>query len=65
MWSTNTPFEPTADGYTKGYTRFHAYAVLNFNGDLSAAARSLKGWPRWLPTSETFRLTRMLTSRSR
>jgi Bifunctional DNA primase/polymerase, N-terminal len=43
VWSTNTAFEPSAAGDPKGYTRFHAYAVLNFNGSLSAAACSLKG----------------------
>ena len=42
VWSTNTPFEPSATGDPHGYTRFRAYAVLNFNGSLSAAASSLR-----------------------
>ncbi|MGH3525211.1 MAG: bifunctional DNA primase/polymerase, partial [Mycobacterium sp.] len=41
VYSTNTPFEPTTAGNPNGYTKFRAYAVLNFDDDLSAAARSL------------------------
>jgi hypothetical protein len=42
VYSTNTPFEPTEAGNVHGYTRFRAWAVLNHNGDLSAAARHLR-----------------------
>lgn len=42
-YTTSTVFEPTASGDANGYTRFRAHAVLNFGGDMSAAARSLKG----------------------
>lgn len=42
VYSTNTPFEVTTPGERNGYTRFRAYAVLNYGGDLSAAARSLR-----------------------
>jgi Bifunctional DNA primase/polymerase, N-terminal len=42
VYSTSTVFEPTAAGNPHGYTKFRAYAELNFNGDLSAAARSLR-----------------------
>jgi hypothetical protein len=42
VYSTNTPFDTTAAGDACGYTPFAAYAVLNFNGDQSAAARSLR-----------------------
>jgi hypothetical protein len=41
VYSTNTPFETTEPGNAKGYTKFRAYAVLNYRGDLSAAAKSL------------------------
>jgi hypothetical protein len=41
VYSTNTPFEATEPGSPKGYTKFRAYAVLNHQGDLSAAARAL------------------------
>jgi hypothetical protein len=43
VYSTNTPFEPTEASTPRGYTRFRAYAVLNHGGDLSAAARALRG----------------------
>jgi putative DNA primase/helicase len=36
VFSTSTPFEPE-----RGYTKFAAYAVLNFGGDFRAAAREL------------------------
>jgi hypothetical protein len=43
VYSTNTVFDETdADGNVNGYTRFRAYAALNHNGDMSAAARALK-----------------------
>jgi hypothetical protein len=42
VYSTNTPFEVTSSSDPHGYTRFRAYAQLNFNGDLSAAAKSLR-----------------------
>jgi len=41
VYSTNTPFETTEPGSPKGYTKFRAYAVLNHQGDLRAAARAL------------------------
>jgi hypothetical protein len=41
VYSTSTQFEPTAPGDRHGYSRFDAYAVLTFNGDVLAAARSL------------------------
>jgi hypothetical protein len=41
VWSTSTPFEPSNAGDPQGYTKFHAYAVLNHNGDRKAAARHL------------------------
>lgn len=42
VYSTNTPFDVTTSEEPKGYTRFRAYAVLDHNGDLKAAARALK-----------------------
>jgi len=42
VYSTSTAFEPTNASSPRGYTKFRAYAVLNFNGDLSAAAKSLR-----------------------
>jgi hypothetical protein len=42
VYSPNTPFEVTAAESAAGYTRFRAYAVLNHNGDMSAAARALR-----------------------
>ena len=41
--STNTPFDVTEPGDRHGYTKFRAYAVLDHDGDMSAAARALKG----------------------
>jgi hypothetical protein len=41
VYSTNTPFVPTEAGNPHGYTKFRAYAELNHNGDLRAAARAL------------------------
>lgn len=37
----NPQFVPTAAGNPHGYTKFRAYAALNHNGDLRAAARAL------------------------
>jgi hypothetical protein len=42
VYSTNTRFEVTEPGSPKGYKKFRAYAVLNHNGDLRAAARALR-----------------------
>lgn len=42
VYSPNTPFDITEPSNPKGYTRFRAYAVLNFDGDMSAAARALR-----------------------
>jgi hypothetical protein len=42
VYSTNTPFEVTEAGDPHGYTKFRAYAVLNHNGDMSAAARAIR-----------------------
>jgi len=42
VWSTSTVFEASETSNPKGYTRFRAYAELNFGGDMSAAARSLR-----------------------
>jgi hypothetical protein len=43
VYSSNTPFPQTFPGDTHGQTRFRAYAVLNHNGNMSAAARTLRG----------------------
>lgn len=43
VYSPNTPFEITEAGDANGYTRFRAYAVLEHDGDMSAAARALTG----------------------
>lgn len=42
VYSPNTPFEITEASNPHGYTRFRAYAVLNHDGDLRAAHRSLR-----------------------
>ncbi|MCF6386032.1 bifunctional DNA primase/polymerase [Mycobacterium sp. MBM] len=42
VYSTSTAFEVTEPGSPRGYSRFDAYAVLNFGGDASAAARALR-----------------------
>lgn len=42
VYSPNTDFEPTEDGDANGYTRFKAWAVLEHNGDMSAAARAAR-----------------------
>lgn len=41
VWSSNTPLDQSTAGDPRGYTKFRAYAVLNFHGDLSAAAKHL------------------------
>lgn len=38
VYSPNTPFEVTEAGMPYGYTKFRAFAVLNFNGDMTVAA---------------------------
>jgi Bifunctional DNA primase/polymerase, N-terminal len=43
VYSTNTTFEPTEASSPRGYTKFRAYAVLNHGGNLTAAARALRG----------------------
>ena len=43
VWSTSTVFDISEPGYPKGYTRFRAYALLNHDGDMGAAARALRG----------------------
>ncbi|MGO9154342.1 bifunctional DNA primase/polymerase [Mycobacterium sp.] len=43
VYSPNTPFDVTEASQPKGYTKFRAYAVLNHNGDMKAAARALRG----------------------
>ena len=43
VYSPNTPFDVTSAGNRHGYTKFKAYAVLNHNGDMSTAARALRG----------------------
>jgi hypothetical protein len=42
VYSPNTPFKVTKSGDPNGYTKFHAHAVLDHNGDMSAAARALR-----------------------
>jgi hypothetical protein len=41
-YSTNLPFVPTGHNDPHGYTKFHAYAVLEHGGDLSEAARHIR-----------------------
>ena len=43
VYSTNTPFNVTESSNPNGYTKFRAYAVLEHGGDMSAAARALRG----------------------
>jgi hypothetical protein len=43
VYSSNTVFDTTESGYPRGYTKFRAFAVLNYGGDLSAAASALSG----------------------
>lgn len=60
VYSPNTPFEPTDPGSPHGYTLFRAWAHLEHNADLTAAAtaaRDLKGHPPinfdWIPGHES------------
>lgn len=41
VYSPNTPFDVTEASNPRGYTRFRAFAVLNHNCDLRAAARAI------------------------
>ncbi len=43
VYSPNTSFNITEPGHPKGYTKFHAYALLDHGGNLSAAAKALRG----------------------
>lgn len=43
VYSGSTAFRPTEAGDPCGYTRFRAWATLEHGGDLSAAARELRG----------------------
>lgn len=43
VYSTSTEFDVTEAGDPNGYTKFAAYALLNHGGDMSAAARALRG----------------------
>ncbi len=45
VYSTGTPFEVTEPGSPHGYTKFRAYAVLEHDGDLRAAAKALAETP--------------------
>jgi hypothetical protein len=42
VYSSETVFEATEPSNPKGYTKFRAYARLNHDGDMSAAARALR-----------------------
>jgi hypothetical protein len=46
VWSTNTDFEVTEESNPHGYTKFRAHALLNYGGNMSAAARALRGVAR-------------------
>jgi Bifunctional DNA primase/polymerase, N-terminal len=46
VYSQATPFQPTEAGAPHGYSRFRAYAVLEYGGDLRAAARTLRAGTR-------------------
>ena len=43
VYSPNTDFDVTESGSPKGYTKFRAFAVLDYKGDLRAAAKALQG----------------------
>lgn len=43
VYSTSTEFDSTEAGHPKGYTKFHAFAILNHRGDRKTAARHLIG----------------------
>jgi len=42
VYTPNTDFAVTEDGSTTGYTRFRAWATLEFDGDMSAAGRTAR-----------------------
>jgi hypothetical protein len=42
VYTPNTPFDQTTAGDPHGYDRFDAYALLNHNGNASAAAKALR-----------------------
>jgi hypothetical protein len=42
VWSPNTPFEISEAGNPHGHSKFDATAVLNHDGDVTAALRSLR-----------------------
>jgi hypothetical protein len=42
VYSPNTDFDTTEPGSPSGYTRFHAYAVLEHRGDMKAAASTVR-----------------------
>jgi hypothetical protein len=46
VYSAATPFQPTEAGDPHGYSKFRAYAVLNYGGDLRATARALRSEAR-------------------
>ena len=46
VYSAATPFQATEAGAPHGYSRFHAYAILDHGGDLRAAARALRAGSR-------------------
>lgn len=41
VYSTGTVFDETTEGDPHGYTRFRAYALLEHDGDMAAAARAV------------------------
>lgn len=43
VYSTNTVFEVTEPGSPRGYSKFDTYALLNFRGDMTAAAQAIRG----------------------
>ena len=42
VYSPNTPFDITEAGNPNGYTKFRAFAILDYGGDMKAAARALR-----------------------
>ena len=42
VYSSNTVFDVTETSDPNGYTKFRAFAVLDHDGDLSAAAKALR-----------------------
>jgi Bifunctional DNA primase/polymerase, N-terminal len=54
VYTDNTDFEPTEPESPHGYTRFRAWATLEHNGDMSAAAkaaREMRDGPRTPPAA--------------